>query len=65
MSEENKDKTEVLYFYCEESLKTDFYKMTQEKNLSPGLCLELFMRKAVKNWEAEKKKALGDEENNE
>ena len=55
MNKAEKDKKEVLYFYCEESLKSDFYKMTQEKNLSPGSLLRAFMRKAVKNWEEEKK----------
>lgn len=55
MNEVKKDKKEVLYFYCEESLKSDFYKMTQEKNLSPGSLFRAFMRKAVNNWEDEKK----------
>lgn len=55
MNEAEKDKKEVLYFYCEESLKSDFYKMTQEKKISPGSLFRAFMRKAVKNWAEEKK----------
>lgn len=56
MNESDKDKKEeVLYFYCEKSLKVEFYKMTQEKNLSPGALFRAFMRKAVKTWEEEKR----------
>ena len=49
------DKKEIVYFNCEASLKSEFYKMSSEKKLSPGSLLRAFMRNAVKNWEEEKK----------
>ena len=49
------DKKEVVYFNCEASLKSDFYKMSSEKKLSPGSLFRAFMRNAVKNWEEEQR----------
>jgi hypothetical protein len=51
MSEE--EKKEVMFFHCDTKLKSDFYKMAQDKNLSPASFLRAFMRKAVKTWNEE------------
>lgn len=45
---------EIVYFQCDKKLKTDFYKMAQDKQYSPGSLLRAFMRKAIKNYEDEK-----------
>ena len=52
----NKDKKEVLYFYCDSSLKAEFYKLSQEMNVSPSSLLRAFMRRTIKTWEDEKSK---------
>lgn len=62
MNDKNQEKKEVLYFYCESSLKTEFYKLSQEKNVSPSSLLRAFMRRTVKTWEEEKQKQLEDAE---
>lgn len=59
MSEKSNDKTEVVYFHCESSLKTEFYKLSQEKGVSPSSILRAFMRKAIKTYEEEKSQATG------
>lgn len=53
MSDKN-NKTEVVYFHCESSLKTEFYKLSQEKGVSPSSILRAFMRKTIKAYEEEK-----------
>lgn len=52
----DKDKKDVIYFYCESSLKAEFYNLSQEKGVSPSSILRAFMRKTVKTWEEEKLK---------
>lgn len=49
------DKKVVVYFNCEENLKSDSYKMSSDKKLSPGSLFRAFMRRAVKSWEEEKR----------
>ena len=48
MDDLNNDK-EVIYFQCEKTLKKQFYKVAQDKNLSPGALFRAFMRKVVKS----------------
>lgn len=47
------EKKEVVYFHCETELRNEFYKMAQDKNISPAILLRAFMRKAVKTWKEE------------
>ena len=48
MDDLNNDK-EIIYFQCEKTLKKQFYKVAQDKNLSPGSLFRAFMRKVVKS----------------
>ena len=52
--ENSENKKEVVYFDCEKNVKSKFYKIAQEKNISPGSLLRAFMRKVVKDWENSK-----------
>lgn len=50
---DNSQKKEIIYFQCEKELKAEFYKMVQDRELSPGSLFRAFMRKAVKTWTEE------------
>lgn len=56
---DSKEKNEIVYFQCEKQLKAEFYRVAQERGLSPGALLRAFMRKVIKSH-ADGKQRLGD-----
>ena len=56
-SSEKKEVKEVVFFQCEKTLKSEFYKMAQERQVSPGALLRALMRKSIKVWEENKDKS--------
>lgn len=48
------NKKEIIFFPCEKELQVAFYRLAQEKNVSPGTLFRAFMRKVIKADQEEK-----------